>query len=63
MEHPLMKIVTHLQYVVCNPPNLRYTLSATQESEVRQTIENIHADDFGVSEYLAVLQLLCTFEH
>jgi hypothetical protein len=47
--------------VVCNPPNLRFTLSATQETEVRQTIENTHADDFGVSEYLAILQLVRGF--
>ena len=44
--------------VVCDPPTLRCSLTSSQENEVRQAIESSDMDDFGISQYLSVLQLV-----
>ena len=49
--------------VVCDPPTLRFILTSSQEDEVRQNIESTNVDDFGISQYLSVVQLLQTWDH
>ena len=44
--------------VVCDPPTLRYSITPTQETEISQAIESSDDDDFGISQYLSVLQLV-----
>ena len=44
--------------VVCDPPALRFSITSMQEAEVRQTIESSDNDDYGISQYLSVLQLV-----
>ena len=46
--------------VVCDPPTLRFILTSSQEDEARQNIESTNVDDFGISQYLSVVQLLQT---
>ena len=43
--------------VVCDPPMLRFSLTALQESEMRQAIESSDINDFGITQYLTCLQL------
>ena len=36
--------------VVCDPPTLRFSLTSSQESEVRQAIQSSNMGDFGTSQ-------------
>ena len=49
--------------VVCDPPILSFLLTPSQEGEVLQVIESTNTDDFGISQYLSVLQLVQRWDH
>ena len=47
--------------VVCHPPRLGFLLSDIQERELRRIVESPN-DDFGISQYQSVLQLVSDWE-
>ncbi len=47
--------------VICDPPTLNFLLTPAQESDLTQVIEQTTEDDYGISQYLAVLQLVRTW--
>lgn len=48
--------------VVYNPPTLPYSLNTSQESQLAQLLEQNTTDDFGISQYLAVLQFVRSWD-
>ena len=48
--------------VVCNPPTIPYSLNTSQESQLVQLLEQSTTDDFGISQYLAVLRLVRSWD-
>lgn len=47
--------------VVCDPPTLGFTLTTTQEFEIAQLLQQCRTNElnyFGISTYLALVQLI-----
>lgn len=48
--------------VICDPPRLPFQLTDTQEQQLTQCISQCQ-DDFGVTQYSATVQQICSWEH
>lgn len=48
--------------VVCDPPRIPFPVTDSQEDELRQTIDGIQVDDFGISQYTAASHLVHSWE-